>query len=212
MKARMMRTKTNNSSHRIFFWVFVLALSFSFQKNILAEDMPSKLEKATFAAGCFWGVEKVFSALPGVVSTQVGYLGGTLKNPTYEQVCSGRTGHAEAIEIEFDPSKISYDELLEVFFRNHDSTTMNRQGNDIGTQYRSAIFYHSESQRLAAQKALDALNTAKIFKNSIVTTLELATEFYRAEEYHQKYLKKNPLGYCHIQLQSAKISEVLKKR
>lgn len=168
-------------------------------------------EKATFAAGCFWGVEKVFGSLEGVSATQVGYTGGTLKNPSYEQVCSGRTGHAEAIEIEFDPAILSYEELLEVFFRHHDPTTLNRQGNDAGTQYRSAVFYHSPAQEEAAQTALKALTQAKIFKSPVVTTLEPAAEFYRAEDHHQKYLKKNPLGYCHIQLQSAKIGEVLKK-
>ena len=172
--------------------------------------MPPKTEKATFAAGCFWGIEKVFGALPGVVSTQVGYTGGTTKNPSYEQVCTGRTGHAEAIEAVYDPSKISYDELVEFFFRNHDSTTLNRQGNDVGTQYRSAIFTHSPEQKLIAENAIQTLEKSKIFKSKITTTVEPASEFYPAEEYHQKYLKKNPLGYCHIQLQSAKIGEVLK--
>ncbi len=167
-------------------------------------------EKAVFAAGCFWGVEKVFSALPGVLSTQVGYTGGTVKNPTYEQVCAGRTGHAEAIEIEYDPSKIRYEELLEAFFRHHDPTTMDRQGNDIGTQYRSAIFYHSPEQKEASEHAIDALKRAKLFRGPIVTKVSRASDFYPAEEYHQKYLKKNPLGYCHLQMQSSKIGEVLK--
>ncbi len=167
-------------------------------------------EKATFAAGCFWGVEKIFSALPGVSSTRVGYTGGTTKNPTYEQLCTGRTGHAEAIEITFDSLKISYDDLLEFFFRHHDPTTPDRQGNDIGTQYRSAIFYHSPEQKKASERALTALNKAKLFREGIVTEVSPASEFYAAEEYHQKYLKKNPLGYCHIQLQSAKIGQVLK--
>ena len=172
--------------------------------------MADRTEKATFAAGCFWGVEKVFSATPGVTATRVGYTGGTTKNPTYEQVCSGLTGHAEAIEITFDPSKISYDDLLEVFFRHHDPTTKNRQGNDAGTQYRSAIFYYSPEQKAAAKKTLTLLDGAKIFRNGIVTEVTPASEFYAAEEYHQKYLKKNPMGYCHIQLQSAKIAQVLK--
>jgi peptide-methionine (S)-S-oxide reductase len=175
------------------------------------EAMPVKTEKATFAAGCFWGVEKVFGDLDGVAATQVGYTGGTVKDPSYEQVCTGRTGHAEAIEIEYDPSKVAYEDLLEVFFRHHDPTTLNRQGNDVGTQYRSAIFYHSPAQEAAARRALDALRRAKIFKEPIVTTLEPAGEFYRAEEYHQKYLKKNPHGYCHLLLQSVKIGEVLKQ-
>ncbi len=166
-------------------------------------------EKATFAAGCFWGVEKVFAAIPGVVSTQVGYTGGKVANPSYEAVCTGRTGHAEAIEIIFDPAKLSYDELLEVFFRNHDSTTLDRQGNDIGSQYRSAVFYHTSEQKQKASHAIQLLNKAKIFRDKIVTTLEEAKDFYTAEEYHQKYLKKNPNGYCHLQLQSAKIGQVL---
>ncbi len=173
--------------------------------------MSVKTEKATFAAGCFWGVEKVFGDLEGVVSTQVGYTGGVLKNPGYEQVCSGRTGHAEAIEITFDPAQVTYDDLLEVFFRHHDPTTLNRQGNDIGTQYRSAIFYHSPAEEKAARRAVEALKAAKIFKTPIVTTVEPAGEFYRAEETHQKYLKKNPRGYCHLLLQSAKVGEVLRK-
>jgi peptide-methionine (S)-S-oxide reductase len=167
-------------------------------------------EKAVFAAGCFWGVEKVFSALKGVSSTQVGYTGGTAPNPTYEQVCTGRTGHAEAIEISFDPSVISYEELLEVFFRHHNPTTLNRQGNDVGSQYRSAIFYHSSQQKKAAETALAALDKAKLFRDGIVTEVSPASDFYRAEEYHQKYLKKNPLGYCNLQMQSAKVGEVLK--
>lgn len=168
-------------------------------------------EKATFAAGCFWGVEKVFGALNGVVSTQVGYTGGTAEDPTYEQVCTGRTGHAEAIEITYDPGKISYEELLEVFFRHHDPTTLDRQGNDIGSQYRSAIFIHSPAQKAAAERTIEVLKKARIFPRPIVTSLEPASEFYRAEEYHQKYLQKNPHGYCSLQLQSAKIGEILRK-
>lgn len=170
----------------------------------------SKTEKAVFAAGCFWGVEKVFGALSGVASTQVGYTGGTTQNPTYEQVCAGRTGHAEAVEVTFDPAVISYDELLEVFFRHHNPTTPDRQGNDVGTQYRSAVFYHSPEQKKAAWAALQALEKAKLFRDGIVTEVSPALEFYRAEEYHQKYLKKNPFGYCSLQMQSAKVGEVLK--
>ncbi len=169
------------------------------------------MQKATFGAGCFWGVEKVFGDLPGVASTQVGYAGGNLKDPTYEQICSGRTGHAEVIEIVYDPSKISYDELLEAFWRHHDPTTLNRQGNDVGTQYRSAIFYHTLEQRAAAERTKALLDKAHIFKHPIVTEITEATPFYPAEETHQKYLKKNPHGYCSLQLQSAKISEVLRR-
>ena len=167
------------------------------------------MEKATFGAGCFWGVEKVFGDLPGVVSSQVGYTGGALKNPTYQQVCESDTGHAEAIEIIFDPAKISYEELLEVFWMHHDPTTLDRQGNDIGRQYRSVIFYHSKSQKEAAVRSRDLLEKGKVFRNPIVTEIASAEIFYPAEEYHQKYLKKNPRGYCHIQLQSKKISEIL---
>lgn len=166
--------------------------------------------RATFAAGCFWGVEKVFSKESGVISTQVGYTGGKIKNPGYEQVCSGLTGHAEAIEITYDPTKISYEKLLEVFFLNHDPTTSNRQGPDIGSQYRSAIFYHDAAQKESALKSIDLLNRCKVFDDPVVTEVKPAAEFYRAEEYHQNYLKKNPHGYCSIRLGSSKISEALK--
>lgn len=172
--------------------------------------MSAKLEKAAFGAGCFWGVEKVFGELDGVVETRVGYTGGTLVNPTYEQVCSGRTGHAEAIEITYDPQKVSYADLLEVFWTHHDPTTLNRQGNDVGTQYRSAIFYYTPEQKELAEKSKAILEEAKIFAHSIKTQITAAEEFYPAEEYHQKYLKKNPFGYCHIQLQSSKISKLLR--
>ena len=175
-----------------------------------AENMKLSNEKATFAGGCFWGIEKLFSELNGVVSTQVGYTGGQVKNPDYEAVCTGLTGHAEAIEITFDPAKISYEELLETFFSTHDPTTLNRQGNDVGTQYRSAIFYHHAAQEKAAKKAIELLTQAKVFENKIVTQIEPAGEFYASEDYHQKYLKKNPNGYCAIHFQSHKISEVLK--
>ena len=168
-------------------------------------------EKATFAGGCFWGMEKLFSEPDGVVSTRVGYTGGHVKDPSYEIVCTGTTGHAEAIEITYDPAKISYKKLLEIFFNYHDPTTVNRQGNDIGTQYRSAIFYHDTAQRETAAKAIELLTQAKIFKNKIVTQMEPADEFYAAEDYHQKYLKKNPNGYCAIHFQSHKIAEVLKQ-
>ena len=170
----------------------------------------AKMEKATFGAGCFWGVEKVFGDLPGVVSTQVGYTGGKLKNPSYQQVCEGNTGHAEAIEITYDPSKISYEDLLEVFWMHHDPTTLDQQGNDVGHQYRSVIFYHSPAQQKVAERSKDLLEKARILKRPIVTEISPAETFYPAEEYHQKYLKKNPFGYCHIQLQSKKIQEALR--
>jgi len=176
-----------------------------------SETMKDSTQKATFAGGCFWGIERVFSELDGVVSTQVGYTGGPGKDPDYESVCTGRTGHAEAIEIIFDPSKIRYEKLLEVFFNHHDPTTLNRQGPDIGTQYRSAIFYHNEGQKATALEAKELLDRAGIFKRPIVTEISPASPFYKAEEYHQKYLKKNPHGYCSIQLQSEKISQVLSR-
>jgi peptide-methionine (S)-S-oxide reductase len=167
-------------------------------------------QTATFAGGCFWGMEKVFGELKGVVSTRVGYTGGTAKNPTYEMVCTGRTGHAEAIGVTYDPTRISYEELLEFFFTHHDPTTLNRQGNDVGTQYRSAIFYQTPEQQAAARRAKDVLTRSGVFHGPIVSTIEPAGEFFPAEEYHQKYLQKNPHGYCDIHLQSAKVRDILR--
>ena len=154
------------------------------------------LEKATFAAGCFWGVEATFRQLAGVKSTQVGYTGGTLKNPSYEDVCSDRTGHAEAIEISFDPKVVSYHDLLDVFWKNHNPTTLNRQGPDYGTQYRSAIFFHSPEQEAEAKASRDAAQSR--FSRPIVTEIVPAVEFWPAEEYHQQYLEKRGLAHCHI--------------
>ncbi len=168
------------------------------------------MKKAMFAAGCFWGVEKIFGALDGVVSTEVGYAGGWTPNPSYEEVCAGGTGHAEAVQITYDPSKISYEEILLTFWQYHDPTTKDRQGPDVGSQYRSIIFFYDKEQEAAAKKSKELLDKAKILKGSIVTEIIPATEFYRAEEYHQKYLKKNPLGYCSHHFQSVKIAEVLK--
>jgi peptide-methionine (S)-S-oxide reductase len=147
---------------------------------------------ATFAAGCFWSVELVYQRLAGVLSTQVGYTGGQLNNPTYKQVCSGTTGHAEAVRVEYDPTQIKYGELLRVFWGKHDPTTLNRQGNDWGSQYRSAIFYHSEEQRVEAEKSLKE-EEGRIGK-SIVTQLEEAPAWWPAEDYHQRYLEKG--GQC----------------
>ena len=167
-------------------------------------------QTATFAGGCFWGMEKIFGELPGVRATRVGYTGGTTPTPSYEMVCAGRTGHAEAIEVTYDPSRISYDDLVEFFFTHHNPTTLNRQGNDVGTQYRSAIFYHTSQQQASAARAIEALTQAKVFHSQMVTTVEPAGAFYPAEEYHQQYLKKNPHGYCDIHLQSAKVRDVLR--
>ena len=149
-----------------------------------------KVETAIFAAGCFWGVEQKFSLLPGVISTVVGYTGGHTKNPTYRKVCSDKTGHAEAVKITFDPNKISYEELLEFFFKIHDPTQINRQGPDIGTQYKSTIFYNNDIQKEAAEKMVNKLDSSGRFKKPIATQIVPASEFYKAEEYHQKYYEK----------------------
>jgi peptide-methionine (S)-S-oxide reductase len=156
------------------------------------------LEKATFGAGCFWGVEAAFRNVKGVVSTQVGYSGGRTPDPSYEQVCSGRTGHAEAVEVTYDPAQVSYDELLRVFWENHDPTTPNRQGPDVGEQYRSAIFVHSPEQEAAAKASVASLEAAKRYRRPIVTQIVPAGPFYRAEEYHQQYLEKRGQATCHI--------------
>src|ERR1700682_2905102 len=153
-------------------------------------------EKAMFGAGCFWGVEETFRRLKGVTETAVGYAGGKKENPTYEDVCSDETGHAEVVEVQFDPAQISYDELLNVFWSNHNPTTLNRQGPDVGTQYRSAIFYHSPEQEAEARASRDAAQAR--FPRPIVTEITPATDFWRAEEYHQQYLEKRGLSHCHI--------------
>jgi peptide-methionine (S)-S-oxide reductase len=155
------------------------------------------LQKATFGAGCFWGVEAEFRQLPkGVVSTAVGYEGGTMKNPTYRDVCTDMTGHAEVVEVEYDPEKISYEDLLKVFWANHDPTTLNRQGPDVGTQYRSVIFYHTPEQQAAALASKEKLEKSGRYRRPIVTEIVPATSFYRAEEYHQQYLEKRGLSSC----------------
>jgi peptide-methionine (S)-S-oxide reductase len=155
------------------------------------------MEKAIFGAGCFWGVEEAFAQVPGVSSTKVGYTGGTLADPTYENVCSGRTGHAECVQVEFDPAKVTYDALLEVFWANHDPTTPNRQGPDVGTQYRSVVFYTTPEQEALAKQSKEKLDRSGKLKNPVVTLIEPAKPFYEAEEYHQKYLEKRGLKVCH---------------
>ncbi len=157
-----------------------------------------RAQKATFAAGCFWGVEELFRRLPGVKGTRVGYTGGKTTRPGYQMVCTGLTGHAEAVEIVFDPKKLSYAKLLEIFFENHNPTTPNRQGWDIGTQYRSAIFYHSKRQMLEAEKAKENAGLkGKWAGKKIATQVEPAGEFWEAEQYHQKYLLKKGAASCH---------------
>ena len=149
-----------------------------------------KTEKATFAAGCFWGVEDAFRKVKGVVDAKVGYTGGNTRNPTHEKVCTDETGHAEAVDVEYEPSKVSYEELLDVFWSIHDPTQLNKQGPDVGTQYRSAIFYHNEKQKKAAIASKEKLEKSGKYKKPIMTQIVLVSEFYKAEEYHQKYLEK----------------------
>jgi peptide-methionine (S)-S-oxide reductase len=154
------------------------------------------MEKATFAAGCFWGVEATFRATPGVLSTRAGYTGGEVENPTYKQVCTDRTGHAEAVEVTFDPAKVSYETLLKIFWENHDPTTLNRQGPDWGSQYRSAIFFHSPEQEKAARASV--AEAQQSHKRPIVTQIVPAVAFWEAEDYHQQYLEKRGMASCHI--------------
>jgi peptide-methionine (S)-S-oxide reductase len=156
------------------------------------------MAQATFAAGCFWGVEATFRQLPGVTSTRVGYIGGKTDRPTYKDVCTDSTGHAEAVEVEFDPAKISYDQLLDVFWENHDPTQLNRQGPDWGTQYRSAIFFHSPEQEAAAKASKEKLEQSGRFHQPIVTQIVPEATFYEAEDYHQQYLEKRGLATCHV--------------
>jgi peptide-methionine (S)-S-oxide reductase len=155
--------------------------------------------RAVFAAGCFWGVEAAFRKVRGVTATRVGYTGGTVEDPTYEQVCTGKTGHAEAVEVEYDPSLTSYEQLLDVFWGIHDPTTKNRQGPDVGSQYRSAIFYSDEAERDAALASAEALRqSGKLGKRPIVTQITPVSEFYPAEEYHQRYLEKHGWAACRV--------------
>jgi peptide-methionine (S)-S-oxide reductase len=153
---------------------------------------------ATFGAGCFWGVEEVFRQIPGVKNTTVGYMGGTTENPTYEEVCTDQTGHAEVVQVEYDPEQVTYEELLDVFWNNHNPTTLNRQGPDVGTQYRSVIFYHTDEQKQAAEASKKQLDQSGKWKDPIVTQIEPASTFWRAEEYHQRYLQKRGLNACHL--------------
>jgi len=156
------------------------------------------MAKATFAAGCFWGVEATFRQIPGVISTRVGYTGGKTEDPSYKEVCTDSTGHAEAVEVEFDPAQVKYADLLKIFWENHDPTQLNRQGPDWGTQYRSAIFFHSPEQAAEAQASKESLEHAHRYAKKIVTQIVPAVAFYPAEDYHQQYLEKRGLASCHI--------------
>jgi len=160
-------------------------------------------ERATFAAGCFWGVEAYLRRVKGVVRATAGYSGGTTQNPSYEQVCGGRTGHAESVLVEYDPALVSYERLLYHFWKIHDPTQVDRQGNDLGNQYRSTIFTHSDEQREAAERSKAELERSGRYRKPIATAIEPATEFWPAEDYHQDYLTKHPGGYCHVDLSSA---------
>jgi peptide-methionine (S)-S-oxide reductase len=155
-------------------------------------------EKATFGAGCFWGVESTFRSIEGVTDAAVGYAGGNLENPTYEDVCTDETGHAEVVQVEFDPATVSYEKLLDVFWASHNPTQLNRQGPDVGRQYRSVIFYHSPEQRAAAETSKAALEKSGKFRSPVVTQIEPVPKFYRAEEYHQRYLEKRGQSHCAI--------------
>ncbi|HTC92762.1 MAG TPA: peptide-methionine (S)-S-oxide reductase MsrA [Terriglobales bacterium] len=156
------------------------------------------MEKATFGAGCFWGVEETFRKIKGVKDTAVGYTGGALQNPTYKDVCTNETGHAEVVQVTYDPAEVSYDQLLDVFWNAHNPTTLNRQGPDWGTQYRSVIFFHSPEQEAAARASKEKLEKSGRFNRPIVTQIVAAPVFYRAEEYHQRYLEKRGVPSCHI--------------
>ena len=156
------------------------------------------MEKATFAAGCFWGVEAAFRQIKGVKSTAVGYEGGSLDNPSYQDVCTDKTGHAEVVQVEYDPAQVSYEQLLDVFWSNHDPTTRNRQGPDVGSQYRSVIFYHTPEQEKAAAASKQRLEQSGTYRKPIVTEIVPAATFWRAEEYHQQYLEKRGMSSCHV--------------
>ena len=190
-----------------FFSLWMIASAFAG-----ATDKPSKAgtETATFASGCFWGAEEFFRKVPGVLETRVGYTGGQKVNPSYEETSQGTTGHAEAVEIRFDPKKVSYEKLLDLFFKFHDPNTLNRQGNDQGTQYRSAIFYHGDEQKKIAEQFKLKVEKSKAWKNPIVTEITSAGPCYPAEEYHQKYLVKNPGGYDNHYLRKISFDEIAK--
>ena len=194
-------------------WLVVLAIGGGIMtQQTQAADQPA-VAKATFGGGCFWCTEAVYAQIKGVESVVSGYIGGQVENPTYKQVCSGLTGHAEAVEITYDPAVVPYEKLLEIFFSTHDPTTLNRQGADVGTQYRSAIFYHDDEQKKTAQQVIIRLNAAKVFPSKIVTKREPATVFYPAEDYHQDYFALNGFQpYCQavIAPKVAKVRKVFK--
>lgn len=166
--------------------------------NKIAESKSGRVERAVFGAGCFWGVEAAFRQTPGVLSTEVGYAGGTVMNPTYEQVCTNTTGHAEVVAVEFDPGQVTFEQLLDVFFANHNPTQLNRQGPDFGKQYRSVVYYDGDAQKTAAVAAKDRLTASGKFAKPIVTEIAPLTTYFAAEGYHQQYLEKRGLASCHL--------------
>ena len=183
---------TRNSSLYIF-----LLFSVSLFSTIMAQENNNH-DRAFFAAGCFWGVESTFQSLDGVISTTVGYTGGKVKDPSYELVCTGITGHAEAVEVEYNPNVVSFEKLLDTFFQLHDPTTLNRQGPDVGTQYRSAAYFSDDEERKIIESKVNTLNESGKFKSKIVTEIEALSEFYNAEDYHQDYYKKRGIDGCAI--------------
>lgn len=187
--------KNTKRSHKLFLPLILWLTAFIFTLFFAVQNPAWATEKAVLAGGCFWGMEEVLRKVGGVTATTVGYSGGDKKNPTYKEVSEGKTGFAESIEVIFDPKKLSYEDLLKIFFRMHDPTTKNRQGNDIGTQYRSAIFFIDDSQKKSAEKIIAIVNKSKKWKQSVATEVTKFKNFYKAEDYHQKYLVKNPHGY-----------------
>ena len=173
-----------------------LVVFISIMGLVMANDTENK--KAVFAAGCFWGVESTFQQMDGVKSTTVGYIGGKVKNPSYELVCTGITGHAEAVEVEYNPNVVSFEKLLDTFFQLHDPTTLNRQGPDVGTQYRSAAYFSDDEEKKIIESKVNTLNESGKFKSKIVTEIEALSEFYNAEDYHQDYYKKRGIDGCAI--------------
>jgi peptide-methionine (S)-S-oxide reductase len=202
------------SARLLLVWVVIMCVSGVFMTDEIRAEDSSAVAKATFGGGCFWCTEAVYAEIRGVKSVTSGYTGGRIPNPNYKQVCSGLTGHAEAVEIEYDPAVVPYEKLLEIFFATHDPTTLNRQGADVGTQYRSAIFYHDDTQKEIAKNAIEKLNESKVFPSPIVTTLEKAKVFYPAESYHQDYFANNGYQpYCQsvVAPKVAKVRKVFKE-
>ena len=207
-------SRYGSSSRVHLVWIVIMCMSGVFMTDKIVAEESSSVAMATFGGGCFWCTEAVYAEIRGVKSVTSGYTGGRIPNPNYKQVCSGLTGHAEAVEIEYDPAVVPYEKLLEIFFATHDPTTLNRQGADVGTQYRSAIFYHDDTQEEIAKKVIAKLNESKVFSSPIVTTLEKAKVFYPAENYHQDYFSNNGYQpYCQavVAPKVAKVRKVFKE-